>query len=240
MKWYVKEEWLKKVCERLLEYDPNVVEIVQFGSSVYAPEYARDVDILVLTREAKEYEGYLDVAHIEGAPFNVDVVVVELGRKLREEFARGVLGAFKVLYGSGEHVFGYVKALGDPTFDEAKAALKAAREYMELAIRASDALLRDRHIRQAFDSLFHAARIASMTYLSTEISRWGSIRKMLPEPYRSKFKDFISTLHVEYFYHGNYPKDKVKEEFDLWCRRVEEFIDGLESETIKKTRKLER
>jgi len=187
----VKEEWLKKVCERLLEYDPNVVEIVQFGSSVYAPEYARDVDILVLTRKAKEYEGYLDVAQIEGAPFNVDVVVVELGRKLREEFARGVLGAFKVLYGSGEHVFRYVKALGDPTFDEAKAALKAAGEYMELAVRASDALLRDRHIRQAFDSLFHAARIASMTYLSTD--RWGSIRKMPPEPYGSKFKDFINT-----------------------------------------------
>ena len=34
------------ICKRLLGYDKDIVEIIQFGSSVYAPEYALDVDLL--------------------------------------------------------------------------------------------------------------------------------------------------------------------------------------------------
>ncbi|MEM2709131.1 MAG: hypothetical protein QW534_05725 [Candidatus Methanomethylicia archaeon] len=60
----------------------------------------------------------------------------------------------------------------------------------------------DRLIREAFDALFHAARIASMTYLSIEVSRWDLIRRELPEPYGDKFKEFIKVLHIKYFYHG--------------------------------------
>ena len=44
-----------------MKYDPDIVEVVQFGSSVYASEYAGDVDLLVVTRRVKEYSGYLDV-----------------------------------------------------------------------------------------------------------------------------------------------------------------------------------
>ena len=222
---------MREICKRLLKYDPSIVEIIQFGSSVYAPKHARDIDLLVLTKKAKEYEGYLDAAYIEDLPFNVDVIVVNLGEKLREDFIRGVLGAFKVLYGNGRHMLEYAKRLSDPKFDEARAALKAARDYIELAERTSDELVRDRHIRASFDSLFHAARIASMMYLSTEVSRWGLIRRMLPEPYRSKFRKFINILHVEYFYHGNYPRSEVREEFNRWHREVEKFINRLESET---------
>jgi len=185
----------------------------------------------VLTKKAKEYEGYLNVVHTEDLPFNVDVVVVDLDRKLREDFIRGILGAFKVLYGSGKHVLDYAKTLGDPTFNEAKAALRAARDYMELAEGTSDMLLKDRHAREAFNTLFHAARMASMTYLSTEVSRL--IKRALPEPYRSEFKEFIDVLHIEYFYHGNYPKNRIKEEFNQWYGKVEKFINELESE-IKK------
>lgn len=43
-------EWLERIYRKLLEYDPGIVEIVQFGSPVYAPERARDVDLLVITR----------------------------------------------------------------------------------------------------------------------------------------------------------------------------------------------
>ena len=37
------------ICKRLVGYDKDIVEIIQFGSSVYAPEYARDLDLLVIT-----------------------------------------------------------------------------------------------------------------------------------------------------------------------------------------------
>jgi len=105
---------------------------------------------------------------------------------------------------------------------------------MELAERTSDMLLKDMHVREAFNTLFHAARIASMTYLSTEVSRWGLIRRALPEPYKSEFERFIDILHIEYFYHGNYPKTRIKEEFNVWYEKVEKFINELETRKEKK------
>jgi hypothetical protein len=83
------EEHLREVCRRLLEHDPDIVEIAQFGSSVYAPELARDVDLIVVTRQVKGYEGYLDAANPEGAPFSADVVVLGVGDRLREELPGG-------------------------------------------------------------------------------------------------------------------------------------------------------
>jgi len=121
--------------------------------------------------------------------------------------------------------------LGDLSFDEARTALRAAIDYFELAKSSADELLKDRHAREAFDTLFQAARIASMVFLSTENSRWGSIRRMLPEPYKGEFKRFIEVLHLEYFYHGKYPKELLDDEFAQWKRKVGEFINELESET---------
>jgi hypothetical protein len=45
---------IQLVVRKLLEYDPEIVEIVQFGSSVYAPEHARDPDLLVITGSIRE------------------------------------------------------------------------------------------------------------------------------------------------------------------------------------------
>ncbi len=181
-------EWLERICHRLLEYDPEIVEVIQFGSSVYAPEHARDVDLLIITKNPRDYDVYLDAVKEISPPFNVDIVVIGVGRRLREDFIRGVLGAFNILYGDGKHLLEYSKMLGDPTFDEARATLRVARRLFNLAKETSEALDRDRLFREAFDSLFHAARIAVMTYLSTEVSRWGLLGRMLPEPYNKQFQ----------------------------------------------------
>jgi hypothetical protein len=111
-----------------------------------------------------------------------------VGTKLREDFIRGVLGAFNILYGDGKHLLEYTKMLRDLTFDETGAALRVARRLFNLAKETSEVLDRDRLFREAFDSLFHAARIAVITYLSTEVSRWGLLRRMLPEPYNKQSK----------------------------------------------------
>ncbi|RLF19498.1 MAG: hypothetical protein DRM97_08375, partial [Thermoprotei archaeon] len=186
------------------------------------------------SRDPKDYDVYLDAIDEVNPPFNIDVIVIRPGQELREELIRGVLGAFNILYGSGEYILEYAKKLGDPTFEEARAALRAAKDYLELALRTSDVLLRDRHFREAFDSLFHAARIAAMTYLSTEVARWGLLKRMLPEPYNKQFREFIDVLHIKYFYNGKYPRDRTEEEFNRWYRKVEEFINSLEREIKKK------
>lgn len=153
---------------------------------------------------------------------------MEVGEKLREELLRGILGSFKVLYGDGEYILKFSKTLGDPSFEEAKSALRVAKAILELSSTIDNPLDRDRLVREAFDSLFHAARIAAMTYLSTEVSRWGLIRRMLPEPYREEFKEIVNVLHINYFYHGDYSRDSVKEEFEYWYSKVEYFVHRLE------------
>ena len=92
-------EMKEEICKRLVGYDKDIVEIIQFGSSVYAPEYARDVDLLVITKDKKEYGGYLDC--LDDFDFSCDVIVREVGDKVKSGFACNILGAFEVLYGKG-------------------------------------------------------------------------------------------------------------------------------------------
>jgi hypothetical protein len=61
--------------------------VVQFGSSVYTPEYARNVDILVITRRMKGYNGYLDALNLEGSPINIDVLMLEVAKSLNVRFS---------------------------------------------------------------------------------------------------------------------------------------------------------
>ena len=220
----------ERVYKKLLDYDPDIIEIVQFGSSVYAPEQAKDIDLLIITKKPKDYYGYLDAVESIEPPIGIDVIIVKPNTKLREELLRGIIASSKIVYGDGKHVLELAKNLGDPTFDEAKAALRVAYRLLKLALETVDPLEKDRLIREAFNTLFHAARIAAMTYLSTEVARWGIIGKKLPKPHQKTFKKFINILHIEFFYHGRYPMDDVEKEFNKWYRKVEKFINKLENE----------
>ena len=220
----LSDEMKEGICKRLVGYDKDIVEIIQFGSSVYAPEHARDVDLLVITRRKKEYGGYLDCLDELGMDF--DVVVKEEGEVLRGDFACQILGAFEILHGDGRYLAEITKDF-DPSYEEAKSHLRRAKEYLELAKRSADEHDKDGHIRTAFNELFHGSRVAAMVYLSMENTRWGQIKRRLPQPYRSEFEEFINTLHVDYFYNGNYP-ESYEEEFEKWHKRVEEFIVKLE------------
>jgi len=222
----LSEGMKEEICKRLLGYDKDIVEIIQFGSSVYAPEHARDLDLLVITKNKKEYGGYLDC--LDDLDFSCDVIVREVGDKVKSGFACNILGAFEVLYGEGEHLK-EMTADFEPRFREARSYIRGAKEDMEMARRSEDEDDRDRRIRTAFNSLFHAARIAAMSYLATENARWGSIKRRLPQPYRNEFEEFINTLHIDYFYNGNYPVN-YEEEFEKWYKKVEDFVRRLESE----------
>ena len=227
----IASDTLEKICRRLLEYDPNIAEIVQFGSSVYASKYAKDIDLLVTTKEEKDYSGYLDSVDELNLPFDVDIVVKKTGDKLKNSFACQVLGAFEILYGDGGHLV-EMTANFDPDFEEARAYIRGAKEYLELAKRTENKYDRDRNIRTAFNSLFHASRIAAMAFLSTKNVRWGRVKRRLLQPYRDKFDEFINILHIKHFYNGDYPQD-FEREFDKWHTEVESFVKELEKERCR-------
>jgi len=118
------DSFLKKVCNNLISYDKEIVEIVQFESSAYALQYSKDFDLLVVTKKIKNYEGYLNVVNSEGLKLNV--VVLEVGQKPKEELLKSILGSFNVLYGDGRHLLELMKTIKDLTFEEARSSLKVA------------------------------------------------------------------------------------------------------------------
>ena len=212
-----------KISGVLKKYDPDIVEIVQFGSSVYASEHARDVDLLVITRRKKEYGGYLDSLEGLNLPFDVDVVVKGEDEELRGDFACQILGAFEVLYGDGKYLSKMARNF-DPSFEGAYAVLRKAKRDIDSVKELEGKEDREWSIRVAFNGLFHAARVAAMTYLAVE-KRWGRLKRRLP--YKEEFESFINVLHIDYFYNGNYPAN-YEEEFEKWYRRVEDFVRRLE------------
>ena len=222
----LSEGMKEEICKRLLGYDKDIVEIIQFGSSVYAPEYARDLDLLVITKNKKEYGGYLDSLESLNLPFDVDVVVKGEDEELRGDFACQISGAFEVLYGEGKYLSKMTRNF-DPSFEEAYAVLRKAKRDMDSVRGLEGKEDREWSIRVAFNGLFHAARVAAMSYLAVENSRWGRLKRRLLSPYKEEFESFINVLHIDYFYNGNYPAN-YEEEFEKWYKRVEDFIRRLE------------
>jgi hypothetical protein len=217
---------LPRLVRALRARDADIIEIVQFGSSVYAPRHARDVDVFVLTRAKKEYGVYLDAA--TGYRKNIDIVVAEPGERIGSDIALALVTFSKTLYGDGKTRKEAMNSMAVPTFAQARKLLIAADKDIERAHQEDDAFYRDRNYRSAFNTLFDAARYAAMTSLATDETRWGQLPKKLPGPFNHQFREFISKLHIEFSYDGKYPPDRADETFQAWRAKVRAFIDALE------------
>ena len=222
---------LESLCQALRQADSHIRDIFLFGSAAYAPDLALDLDLLVTTEAKKEDEVYYRaVAHF---PMRVDLLVREPGEPLSGSVALAVCATRYLLYGDGETLKEALQAMPLPTYQDAREYLTLADRDLTTAQGEQTPSLQDKYYRRAFDSLFHAARHAAMTFLSTEESRWGELRRMLPAPFVGQFRRFINTLHVRYSYDGNYPRDRVEEEFRRWRAEVAQFIADLEGTSIR-------
>ncbi len=73
---------------KALEQDPDVIEIVQFGSPAYTHEYARDVGVLIITRNPRDYGVYLDAVEEEAKVVELKLTDKACSGKIRE-YMRG-------------------------------------------------------------------------------------------------------------------------------------------------------
>lgn len=220
-------QWLPQICEALLRADPDILAVVQFGSSVYAPELALDLDLLVITKRKKDDGVYWNAVWSAGQPFWVDVVVVERGERLG--FLSAAVRAFgRLVFGDEEVVRGVTKEMPVPTFDEARQVLEVGCTYLQIATQEPNPVRREAHYRNAFNSLFDAARLAAMAFLLTEETRWGILADGLPDPFDQRFRAIIYDLHMAIFYRRELPLD-VEAEFERQRERVRQFIDDLET-----------
>ncbi|MFA0749737.1 MAG: hypothetical protein SLRJCFUN_000140 [Candidatus Fervidibacter sp.] len=219
-------QWLPKICEALLRADPDIVAIAQFGSSVYAPELALDLDLLVITKRKKDDGVYWNAVWGAGQPFWVDVVVVEAGKRLG--FLSAAVRAFgRLVFGDKQALEEVTKEMPVPTFEEARQVLEVGRTYLRIATQEPNPVQREAHYRNAFNALFDAARLAAMAFLLTEETRWGVLLDRLPDPFDQRFRSIIYDLHVAIFYQRELPLD-IEAEFERQRERVQGFIDDLE------------
>jgi hypothetical protein len=222
----------QRLVRALRARDPDIIEIVQFGSSVYAPRHARDVDVFVLTRAKKEYAVYLDAT--TGYRRNIDIVVAEPGERIGADIALALVTFSKTLYGNGKTRKEAMNSMAVPTFERARKYVLMADEQISKALEESTRDFRDARYRLAFDLLFDAARYAAMTFLALdEQTRWSELPRQLPTPFNKQFRELISFLHVQFNYQGTYPRDRADETFQEWRAKVSAFIDALEHATVK-------
>jgi len=221
-----RQAQLRQLCESLKKTDADLVDVIQFGSSVYAPDLARDVDLLVTTR-AKEKEDYYGdtFAHLD---LGADVIVRTPGQPMGRDIATSIRLMGNLLCGNGQTFKEAEAYMAVPTFDRARKNLQTADTNLSSAQQNSDPVLKDEYYRIAYDRLFDAARNAVMAFLNTDNSRWGQLRQALPSPFDQEFRRIINTLHIQYSYDGNYPQNDPDGAFAQWRREVEQFIQKLE------------
>jgi hypothetical protein len=215
---------LEDLCRALLAADADIRDIILLGSFVYAPSLALDIDLLITTTSRKDYGVYLDA--VVDFPLDVDVIVRQPGEKIGDWIAWGVRAVGQVLVGDGE-TMKEVMEVPAPTFERVRKIFYLADKNLSDA-HAQDSDIKDETYRDAFNKLFDVARNAVMAYLGSEQTRWGQLRRALPQPFEDRFRQIIDTCHISYFYHSDYPRESVDEEFKLWRDRVERFVDDLE------------
>ena len=217
---------LRKLCRALKQADPDIIDIIQFGSSVYAPDLARDIDLLITTGSKKDEDLYWDA--FDDMDVGVDVIVRTPGQPMGQDIATSLRLMGNVLIGNGQTLKEAEAYMAVPTFDRARMGLESADSILALAQKSKKEILKDEFYKVAFNRLFDAARNAVMAFLDTENSRWGQLRKALPNPYNEQFRRIINTLHIQYSYDGNYPKHDPDGAYAQWKQEVEQFIQKLE------------
>jgi len=238
-----KESVLALFPNLIRQVDPDVRDVILIGSAVYAPDLARDYDLVITTRSTRDtrslFERLLDVLN-EAADKPVDVILRRPGEDIRS-LALGILAGC-ILFGTDETAkearISFEKGGGTVgSFKHALTWLYTAEKNLQLAEAESNPDYKDDFYRLAFGALFHGAQEAGQTYLQSEDTRWGYIARQLPWPYDNNFREMIETLHILYSYDGKYPRDPklARKEFDDWKEKVETFITEL-GERIKAQR----
>jgi len=221
-----RQAQLRQLCESLKKNDADLIDVIQFGSSVYAPDLARDIDLLVTTRAKENEEFYWDT--FANLDLGADVIVRAPGQPMGKNIAASIRLMGNLLCGEGQTFQEAEEYMAVPTFERAQITLETADATLALAQQSVKIIAKDEYYKAAYDRLFDAARYAVMAYLNTDNARWGQLRHLLPPPFDQEFRRIINTLHIQYGYDGNYPQNDPDGAFAKWRQEVETFIQQLE------------
>ena len=99
---HITKRELDNLCATLYAADADIRDIVMFGSFVYAPSLARDIDLLITTTKRKDYGVYLDA--VADFPIDVDVIARQPGERIGDRIAWGIKAVGQILAGDGQTI----------------------------------------------------------------------------------------------------------------------------------------
>jgi hypothetical protein len=151
-----RQAQLRQLCESLKKTDADLIDIIQFGSSVYAPDLARDIDLLVTTRSREKEELYWDT--FANLDLGVDVIVRTPDQPIGKDIAASIRLMGNLLCGEGQTLREAEAYAAVTTFERARIILETADANFVLAQKNKDLVLKDEFYKIAHDRLFDAAR----------------------------------------------------------------------------------
>ncbi|SNB52399.1 hypothetical protein SAMN02746019_00023080 [Thermoflexus hugenholtzii JAD2] len=172
---------LEEAVARLRRADPGLRAVILFGSAAWAGEVARDLDLLILTEGWPEGSALHDL--LADLPLPVDLVIRRVGEPLGR--LAPAIRAGRLIWGDPQILEEALSGMPVPSPEEVWQTLAAAEDYARLAQEAVSPLRRDRHYRTAFNTLFEAARLAVMIYLSTDEDAGGAFSVRFPPSSRN-------------------------------------------------------
>jgi hypothetical protein len=221
----INELELDDLCKALLDADPDIQDIILFGSYVYAPSLARDIDLFITTTKRKPIETYCDIMACSSK--NVDLIIRTPYEKIGDLLAIGIRANGCILHGNGESLKN-IRNIPMIPFEHAQKYLYQVDDIFLVANSEIDTDVKDEAYRDSFDKLFDVARLAVMIYSDSGQYILGKSCRSLPEVFKERFNEIINKLHILYSENGNYPKDNVVEEFSRWRNIIEQFVNDLE------------
>ncbi len=232
------EATLQALVDVARQTDSGIRDIILIGSAVYAPDMARDYDIVITTISTEDKQtlwNRLFDALNDGAAGDKDVDVILYRASADEigDLARAIL-AGRVLWGPGDETIATAKQVFEErggaagSFRYAQAVIECAEDHIAQAQKEEDPKYKAICYKLAFKDLCDGARVAAVTHMAMA----GIIQ--LPVPHDQTFREMIITLKNQYYYELKYPRDPevAAREFAIWNNKALAFVAAIRKHTL--------
>ncbi len=205
----------------MIESDSNVLEAILYGSSVYRPETARDIDIGIVVRNEEVFNRkYRQKIHPA-----ISYVIHEIPLDLYKERCLSYKTTGILLKDSGI-LKEYCKRIdGIMDLELFLTEMELAEDYLNMALNGNkNEIYKRKTIATAFNNLHHAAMTVIQIEGHTSTKQWGMLKSYLTRKQHLEFDNIVDACHKKNgYYKDNLDRDYVLGLFHEWKDRVAEF-----------------
>jgi hypothetical protein len=222
----------KEFCKELLKIDEHIKEIIQFGSSVYAPRYAnsqccKDIDVFIFTeRKKNSNETRYNTRYSKNRAtlqekFKIDKLDIFDNLNRRDFLSLhlySIFGFGEVIHGSGAYIRNEIKKR-PPT------SINVEEKITRLIYKAKNVrMIEKEEYNDEFNDnlreLYYVVIEVSGRYLS--IAKLNNLKRNLLSSFERFYKDLYLALPLQFR-----SKNEFLKVFNYWHKEVKNYIEEL-------------